>query len=55
MKKMTRKLELQCKKDNSKESRVKSQNGRRLFATHTQQQQQQRNSALKYEKSSLIQ
>ena len=54
MKKMTRKLELQCKKDNSKESRVKSQNGRRLFATHTQQQQQ-RNSALKYEKNSLIQ
>lgn len=32
---MTRKLELQCKKDNFKESRVKSQNGRRLFATHT--------------------
>lgn len=35
MKKMTIKLELQCMKDNFKESRVKSQNGRRLFVTHT--------------------
>ena len=57
MKKMTIKLELQCMKDNSKESWVKSQNGR-LFVTHTHNNNSNYNKGivpLEYEKSSLIQ
>ena len=58
MKKMTIKLELQCMKDNSKESWVKSQNGRRLFVTHAHNNNSNYNKGivpLEYEKSSLIQ
>ena len=53
MKEMTIKLELQYMKDNFEESRVKSQNGRRLFATHTHNNKGI--VPLKYEKDSLIQ